>query len=363
MPNAAVLGTRATTARETIAELADARLEPRELIHEVAERVRRVVPYDRGSWALTDPETLLETDAVVEGVLLDCAVTLEMIRFELAGADVNLFDQLDRAGEAAASLSSATGGDLETSARHRALLAPQGLNDELRMLARSGDATWATATLTRASDAPDFTPEEVRFVASISTHLGRGLRAALARTPLLAPASGGAGMLVVDGDGRIEASTADAQHWLARLPSPHGDDGYLPTPLSFVAEHAQAFARGARDLRPARMRLQIPGEGWLLVRGDVLNHADGGAARTALMLEPAGRAELVPLLHALYGLTERERAVTELLVQGLSTDAVALRLAISRHTLRDHVKAIFAKTGVTSRPELTALFGTEQAAG
>lgn len=357
------MGTRAATAREAIAALADAQLAPRELIHEVAERVRRVVPYDRATWALTDPETLLATDeAVVEGVLLDCAVVLETIRHELAGDDVNLFDQLDRAGEAAASLSTATGGDLAASARHRVLLAPQGLDDELRMLARSGDATWATATLARASDAPAFTPEEVRFVGSVAAHLGRGLRAALARTPLVTPASGGAGMLVVDADGRIEASTADAQHWLARIPSPHEGD-YVPTPLALVAEHAQAFARGANDLRPARMRLPIPGDGWLLVRGDVLNAADGGAARTAIVLEPAGRAELVPLLHALYGLTERERSVTELLTTGLSTDAVAERLAISRHTLRDHVKAVFAKTGVSSRPELTALFGTERAAG
>ena len=40
---------------------------------------------------------------------------------------------------------------------------------------------------------------------------------------------------------------------------------------------------------------------------------------------------------------------------GPATDEVATRLTISRHTVRDHVKAIFAKAGVSSRPELTAL--------
>lgn len=354
----AVLGTRAATAREAIAALADAGLEPRELVHEVSERVRRVVPYDWGAWATTDPETLLETDAVVEGGPVDCADTITAMRLELAGADVNLFDALDRSGELAASLACATRGDLSASARHRTVLAPRGLNDELRLLARSGDATWGTGALARATDAGEFDHDEIRFVASVATHLGRGLRAALTRAPIAAPASGGAGMLVLDADGAIEASTADAQHWLARMPSPHGGD-YLPPAVELVAEHAQAVARGARDLRPARLRIQIPGDGWLLVRADVLNGAAGGPPRTAVVLEPAGRAELVPLLHALHGLTERERAVTELLVAGLATDAVADRLAISRHTLRDHVKAIFVKTGVGSRPELTALFGTE----
>ena len=34
---------------------------------------------------------------------------------------------------------------------------------------------------------------------------------------------------------------------------------------------------------------------------------------------------------------------------------IAQRLFISRHTLSDHMKAMFAKLGVTSRSELTAL--------
>jgi len=61
---------------------------------------------------------------------------------------------------------------------------------------------------------------------------------------------------------------------------------------------------------------------------------------------------------ALHDLTDRERKVTELLVGGHGTEDIAGRLHISRHTLRDHLKSIFAKVGVSSRAELTALLGT-----
>ena len=65
------------------------------------------------------------------------------------------------------------------------------------------------------------------------------------------------------------------------------------------------------------------------------------------MLQPAGQSQLAPLLVGLYGLTEREREVTELLVRGLALEEIGRALGIN-------VKAIFAKLEVTSRPVLTA---------
>jgi DNA-binding NarL/FixJ family response regulator len=61
--------------------------------------------------------------------------------------------------------------------------------------------------------------------------------------------------------------------------------------------------------------------------------------------------------HPLVGteLTEREREVTQLLVRGTPIDEIARALWIFQHTVRDHTKAIFAKLGVNSRPELTAM--------
>ena len=44
-----------------------------------------------------------------------------------------------------------------------------------------------------------------------------------------------------------------------------------------------------------------------------------------------------------------------MLLRGLTTAEIARSLFISRHTLSDHMKAIFAKLGVSSRSELTAM--------
>lgn len=53
--------------------------------------------------------------------------------------------------------------------------------------------------------------------------------------------------------------------------------------------------------------------------------------------------------------TECEQKVINLLVQGLSNKQIAVRLAVSPETVKSHLKAIFAKTGVTNRNRLISL--------
>ena len=54
-------------------------------------------------------------------------------------------------------------------------------------------------------------------------------------------------------------------------------------------------------------------------------------------------------------LSEREREVLELLVEGLSNGAIAERLTISPATVRFHVSSILSKLGVSNRAEAVSL--------
>jgi DNA-binding CsgD family transcriptional regulator len=110
------------------------------------------------------------------------------------------------------------------------------------------------------------------------------------------------------------------------------------------------MAEGSGTLPRARVRT-TRGQ-WLLLHGSVLR--SGPRDRVAVMIEPARRAEIASILVEAHGLTEREQQVTALLTRGLTIDQIAQTLWLSRHTVRDHTKAVFAKLGVNSRPELTA---------
>jgi DNA-binding CsgD family transcriptional regulator len=78
----------------------------------------------------------------------------------------------------------------------------------------------------------------------------------------------------------------------------------------------------------------------------------GVGGRTAVIIQPAPHGEIIPIIALAYGLTARERQISQLCLQGRATKAIADALRISQYTVQDHLKAIFDKTGARTRGEL-----------
>lgn len=100
--------------------------------------------------------------------------------------------------------------------------------------------------------------------------------------------------------------------------------------------------------------------GYLLknISGDDLAEAIRNACRGRPTLSPEVTQELVMRSRQHQpgdDLTNREREVLSLMVEGLTNPEIAVRLTISRSTARAHVSNILAKLGVSKRTEAISL--------
>ena len=100
-----------------------------------------------------------------------------------------------------------------------------------------------------------------------------------------------------------------------------------------------------------RVRLRAANGRWSVIEGAPL---EGGSAGVAITVRAASPDEIFDLLCRAHDLTLRERELVELMLGGLSTEQLGRALYISPYTVKDHLKAIFDKTGVRSRRELIA---------
>lgn len=240
-------------------------------------------------------------------------------------------------------LSEVTYGDLTRSPRFNHLLEPNGWGDELRVAFTSGETCWAVAQLARRRGLGFFPPDEVAAVRELLPTATRAVRAAVIRRDAeradFAPA-----MLVMAPDGSIESMTPEARALLDEFALP----GFDAVPTSVLA--AARRAKASRGRSRITLRARATSGAWFRVHASPL----GDDGRVAVVIEAARPSDLVPILLESYGLTPRESEVVPLLARGLSTKDIASELCISRHTVNDHMKLIFAKCGVTSRGELVA---------
>jgi DNA-binding CsgD family transcriptional regulator len=313
---------RASAVRDAVAALSKLSLDPAELLREANQRISTVVPCEAASWWTVDPETLLATDLGETSPGSENAEVFSPVDFEA-------FDRLDRDG-------------------HDGLA--QG--NVLYLASPSGGATWTAARLQRAPESPGFSQAEIDYVSSLGRYVAAGVREYLARAAWKPGSSAVPGVLSIDAEERIRDATPEAVDWLTRWGLAVRDP--LPHALRGLVRQTREERVGVAPLRPAKVRIRLPEGIWVVARAAKFAVEE---SNTAVLMKAATRADLRSLFLAVHGLTQRERELTELLIEGADLQDVATTLNLSIHTVRSHVKAIFAKVDVSSRAELTAAFG------
>ena len=326
----------------------------------VFDRLARAVPYDGAFLAAVDPDTLLYTRAFRRQMPAEASPAF--ISTELGQDDVNQLRQLVRRPSPVGWLDAATHGNRMAAKRYREAMRPYGLGDELRVALVLDGTCWGLLCLHRAEARAGFDAADARVLAGIGPVLAGALRRALVSEQAAGfddADNDEPGVAVLTLDGTLQSATPAATRWfieLAELDRPYAPQ--LPTVVLGVLAQLQAVDAGS--LRGARARVRAPSGRWLTVHA---SHLDDDRGSVAVVVEPATPGAVAPLVIAAYGLTSRESEVAWRLLAGLARKSVAAELAISLHTVNDHTKAIFDKTGVSSAGQLRAQVFTQQLTG
>ncbi len=344
--------------RRDVEVLAHAGLDTATFLAEVYESLHRAVPSSSACVATLDPATQLTTGAFKFGHLADRHDTDELWGLlEYGHVEGTSFTELARSGVAGIGMHLSTGGDVQRSRRMSELVrSALGCTDELRVVATGDGQVWGGVAFFRDDGAAPYSTEEVAFVSSLSGLLACGLRvgllARLVGDPPPASAAGRPAVLVFDMAGGLQQASVGAEARLAELVRQVD----APAPAAVVGSMVAAawrYAAGVSDALPSS-RLRLASGEWVVLHGSPLGGAGASAASVVITIEEARPPEIVPLVMAAFDLTPREREVTILVLQGVDTKQVAATLHISPHTVQDHLKSIFEKTGVKTRRELVA---------
>lgn len=336
--------------KQKVTRLAEAATTSREFRKALLEQLRELLPFDAACCTTVDPQTLLSTGAVTE-VGIE-AIHDRLFEYEYLREDFNKYARLAQEEFPVAILSAATNGELERSSRFREMLQPSGFADEMRAALIYEGKCWGYLTLFRRQlflDAErdvlaDFVPVIASSLRSTSLFLPEEAVSGIEQGP---------GILVLSEQLDSFSANEAAESWLTLLQQWESiDSRTLPRPIRAVCSRLLSQpSGGARYSDEAKVSLCLPDLPCITIRASRLrgSAATGGIA---VLLEQATPAEMLPMIADAYGLTEREKEIISELVTGASTKELAQTLHISTYTVQDHLKSIFAKTGVSSRREL-----------
>ena len=339
-----------SSARDRIAALAGEGLDLPTFWRASADTLARVVPhYMSPCWYTFDPASLLVTShfqAEIE------AIPSEWLAAEYYEDDFHTMAGVARSERGISTLYEATGGDPSRSPRWHGNM-EMGADQELLLAlrTRAGHA-WGMLGIYREPGEPRFDEDEQDFLRAVAPHLAEGAQRGLLLGEATDPEGPDApGLVVLKDDWSVDSLTPGVERWLAELPDGDWEQGRLPPAVLTVAGRALRTAEAPDEPGAVAVARVLSRTGrWIVLHGASLVAA--GSRRVAVIIEPAHPARITPLLMAAYGLTDREQAVTRLVLRGDSTTQIAAELCVSPHTVQQHLKSVFEKTGVRSRREL-----------
>jgi DNA-binding CsgD family transcriptional regulator len=337
--------------RERLEQLSESSLDCESLQREAIAELRAVIGFDRWCWPLSDPEAMVPLSGIAEH---DYGAGVgRLLELEYSGHDFATMRELARSANPAGMLSAETRGDLARSPRWDEVLRPVGIGDEAAVACRDALGCWGWIKAYRDGDDGFFAQDDLELLAQVGPTLGSALRRRLdaASGDGLTPPSS-PGVVVLDRDLRAVSWTAGAREWIDALPLAElwAAWGILPAVVYPVA----ALARSQNGSTGAHALERASDGRWVRIEAAQLEGQPD--AQIAVTLRAATAAETFDLLCRAYALSRRERDVVTAVLAGLDTRAVSVRLCISPHTVQDHLKSVFRKTGAHSRRELIARF-------
>ncbi len=342
--------------RSDVEVLSRAGLELEDFLSEAVASVSRAVPWVAACIGTHDPATHMLTSARKYGDLhgrndLDG----KFGQLEYDSGETTAYPHLAGSTIRSLSIHQHTGGDVERSQRMSELMVPAfGYYDELRLVFRDNGRFWGGMALFRGADDPVFSEQEVEFVGGLGAHFARGVRSGLlarmAATDHATPA--GPAVLVVGARDEILQSSPAATARLAEMSTAdHSADPFGV--IASLVGMARRMARGEVQGAPTS-RVRTASGQWLVLHASPLSGLGDRDGEVVVTIEEARPPEIVSLVVAAFDLTQRERDVTQLVLQGVDTKEIASSLHMSPYTVQDHLKSVFDKADVRSRRELIA---------
>lgn len=317
----------------------------------VLDDLRALVSFDAHVWLLTDPVTSVGTSPLADVPCLPELPALIRLKYQTR---LHRWTALATAGRGAGLLHRDTAGDLARSLVWREMLCQYGVVDVASVVFHDRFGCWGFLELWRLAPGEPFVEDDRVLLDELAAPLTRALRRCQAATFAL-PHRGATrrvepAVLVLSGDLEVTSRTAATHPWLLTLVPP--EHGRPPVPSGAYNVAAQLLAHEAGvDPHPPFSRVHLSDGLWVTLRAARLD-GGGHGDEIAVTIEQTSPNDRLDVFCRASGLSDRERELLGHLAVGSDTRVVASRMSVSEHTVQDHLKSVFAKTGVRNRRAL-----------